>query len=170
MYGISVFPSKEIEQFANHYRRRYDPHYPNIRPHLSLIRKEAWSEEQLQSIIGRITGALAGMKRSELHFNRFSTFYPVQNVIFMALSDPYPIQRLYDTIQGVLLPGEHTNKPAAFTPHLTVAQGLGNDELHDVLSSLRNTRLDLRCVVDSVSVLQQNKDGLWNELQTIALK
>ena len=35
-YGIAIFPSKEIQDEANSYRKRYDPHYPLIPPHITL--------------------------------------------------------------------------------------------------------------------------------------
>lgn len=43
-YGIAVFPSTEIREFADLYRRRYDPHFPLLKPHLTLREKEAWDK------------------------------------------------------------------------------------------------------------------------------
>ena len=35
-YGIVAFPSKELQDLANGYRKRYDPHYAQITPHMTI--------------------------------------------------------------------------------------------------------------------------------------
>ncbi len=35
-YGIVAFPSKQLQDFANSYRKRYDSHYTKITPHITL--------------------------------------------------------------------------------------------------------------------------------------
>ena len=34
--GIVAFPSKKLQDLANNYRKRYDPHYAQITPHITL--------------------------------------------------------------------------------------------------------------------------------------
>ena len=34
--GVVIFPSKKLQDLANSYRKRYDPHYALIPPHLTL--------------------------------------------------------------------------------------------------------------------------------------
>ena len=43
-FGIATFPAKEVQDFANSYRKRYDPHYTLIPPHITL--KERFELEQ----------------------------------------------------------------------------------------------------------------------------
>ncbi|WP_036745754.1 2'-5' RNA ligase family protein [Paenibacillus sp. UNC451MF] len=168
MYGIAVFPSKEVQEFANQFRRRYDPHYLFIEPHLTIHSSHQWNESEVQSVTTHLQHVLSSLKRFPLHFNRFSSFYPVNNVVYMALSDPAPIQKLYHAIHN-----EWLTPPISqyiFTPHVTVAQGLGDDELHDVLSSLRSSRLDLRCTINQVELLQQKEDGVWHKNRSFQLQ
>ncbi|MFD0680314.1 MULTISPECIES: 2'-5' RNA ligase family protein [unclassified Paenibacillus] len=167
LYGIAVFPSQEIKEFANHYRRRYDPQFASIEPHLTLRAREDWTEEQLHKVHSHLKHVTAACKPLELHFNRFSTFFPVNNVIYMALSDPEPLEALYNLLcSGVL---EEMNKPYAFTPHLTVAQNLDDDELHDVFASLRPKSLDMGCTIDRIMLLKLSDDGIWQPLEQFAL-
>lgn len=35
-YGVVLFPSKKLQDIANSYRKRYDPNYALIPPHLTL--------------------------------------------------------------------------------------------------------------------------------------
>ncbi|MBP1156207.1 MULTISPECIES: 2'-5' RNA ligase family protein [unclassified Paenibacillus] len=166
-YGIAVFPPTEIGEFADLYRRRYDPHYPLIKPHLTLRDKEAWDNEQLVGVISQLERAAEEVDPFELNFNRFSTFYPVNHVIYMALANPGPMVDLRNRICTELL--SDNEKPYSYTPHVTVAQQLGTDELHDVLSSLRNTSLSLECTIDRFSLLRQEPNGSWSPIREFSL-
>lgn len=166
-YGIAVFPPTEIGEFADLYRRRYDPHYPLIKPHLTLRDKEAWDHEQLLEVISHLEHTAAEINPFELHFNRFSTFYPVNHVIYMALADPGPMVNLRNRIcTGIL---SDKDKPYSYTPHITIAQQLGAEELHDVLPSLRNTSLSLVCAIDKFFLLRQEPDGSWSPIREFSL-
>ena len=41
-FGIATFPEKEVQDIANSYRKRYDPHYSLIPPHITLKEKFEW--------------------------------------------------------------------------------------------------------------------------------
>jgi 2'-5' RNA ligase len=165
--GIAVFPAKEIQDFANSYRKRYDPHYNWIAPHLTIREPEVWNEEQLNIAIERLERIIPTLSPFELHFNRFSSFYPLNNTIYMALSNPEPIKKCYQTICSEL--GEATN-PYTYNPHLTVGRDLGDDELHDVLASLKKIEIDLSCQIDRVHLLYQTDNKAWTVHQTFLLK
>ena len=44
-FGVVIFPSKKLQDLVNSYRKRYDPHYALISPHLTLNAFEANEEE-----------------------------------------------------------------------------------------------------------------------------
>jgi 2'-5' RNA ligase len=166
-YGIAVYPSKEIQDFANHYRRRYDPHYGWIDPHLTVRDKQACSEQEVQAAIHELERIADALQPFELHFNRFSTFYPVNNVIYMAVSNPQPMIDLHEELRGGSL-GEQS-KPYVYTPHLTIAQELNDDELHDVLASLKNKPLDHKCTIDRLALMRQDENGKWSPIRQFML-
>ncbi|TDF96618.1 2'-5' RNA ligase family protein [Paenibacillus piri] len=168
LYGIAVFPSKEIQDTANRLRQRYDPQFAFIDPHLTLRASEDWTDDQLRDVHELLERTAAQCKPIRLHFNRFSTFFPVNNVIYLALSDPEPMQSLYKRICGGGMLAE-PDKPYAYTPHLTVAQNLGDDELHDLYGSLRLRDVDIACTVDKLELLRRSADGIWEHMHAYPL-
>ncbi|MCZ8511298.1 2'-5' RNA ligase family protein [Paenibacillus filicis] len=166
-YGIAVFPSKEVQEFANHYRRRYDPHYSLLEPHLTVKEQEDWDEAKLQAATVHLEQAAARIQPFELTFNRYSSFYPVNHVIYMALSDPEPMKRLHDAICSG--PLAEADKPYLYTPHLTIAQQLKADEMHDILSSLKQKPLQLKTPVEQLVLLRKDQDGRWGTVREFKL-
>ncbi|WP_248926548.1 2'-5' RNA ligase family protein [Paenibacillus hamazuiensis] len=168
LYGVAIFPSKEVQDVANSYRKRFDPHYNLIQPHLTVREKEEWNDEQLAKAITHLQSVADQTAPFTVHFNRFSTFYPVGNVIYMALSQPEPLVKLYHNICSGLW--KEPGKPYGYTPHLTIGQQLSSDELHDVLASLRKTPLDLTANIDRFHLLYQTENEAWTVHQTFQLK
>jgi 2'-5' RNA ligase len=166
--GIAIFPSKEIQDIANSYRKRFDPHYNRIAPHLTLREPEQWDSSQLTAAAGHLEQVTQTITPFDIHFNRFSSFYPALNVIYMALSNPEPLKKA----QALICNGElaENNRPYHFNPHLTVGQQLGDDELHDVLASLKKTELDLTSRVDRIHLLYQTDNHAWTVHQTFLFR
>lgn len=165
---ISIFPSKDVQDFANSYRKRYDPSYSLIQPHLTVREKEDWDERQLNSAITRLESVTSRIAPFDIHFDRFSSFYPTNHVIYMALSDNKPMLDCYDAVCSEEL--AERLPPYRYNPHLTIGQQLGSDELHDVLASLRKVPLDLRTRVDRLHLLYQTENEAWTVHQTFLLR
>lgn len=167
-FGLAVFPSKEVQDYANSFRKRYDPHYALIQPHMTLREEEEWNEDRLEQAIVHLEKVTESISPFTIEFNRFSNFYPSSHVIYMALADPKPFFDCYDQIcQGMLL---ENHKHYPFNPHLTIGRQLSSDELHDVFSSLKNIRLSYKVTVDRVHLLYQTENGAWTAHQTFLLK
>lgn len=166
--GIVIFPSKEVQDFANSYRKRYDPHYSLIQPHLTIREAEDWTEERLRQAVAHLDRVTSEIAPFTIHFNRFSTFYPVSNTVYMALEDPDPFIELYERIcQGAL---HQENSHYHYNPHLTVGRELSSDELHDVYASLRKVKVDFHVTVDRVHLLYQTENLAWSVYQTFLLR
>jgi len=167
-FGIVIFPPKDVQDAANSYRKRFDPHYSLIQPHLTIREAESWDPPTLARAIERLNEVAAAQRPFEARLNRFSTFYPVSNVVYMALENPEPLERLHEAVcQGPLAVRE---RKYAFTPHLTVAQGVGNDEMHDIYASLRPKPLAFSFLVDRLHLLYQTDNGAWTAHQTFLLQ
>lgn len=52
--GIVIFPSKMIQDKANGLRKRYDPHYALVPPHITLKTPFETQDEQLESIVNEL--------------------------------------------------------------------------------------------------------------------
>ncbi|WP_199619156.1 2'-5' RNA ligase family protein [Paenibacillus alkalitolerans] len=167
-FGIAVFPPKVVQDEANSHRKRFDPHYSLIQPHMTVREAEEWDERKLAEAVRHLEEVTANTQPFAVRINRFSSFYPVANVIYMALEDPSPFVSMYRTVcSGVL---EEKNIKYSYNPHLTVGQDLGDDEMHDVLSSLRPIPLDFNFTVDRLHLLYQTENGAWTVHQTFLFR
>ncbi|NEW05320.1 hypothetical protein GK047_04695 [Paenibacillus sp. SYP-B3998] len=166
--GIAIFPSKQVQDAANSYRKRYDPHYNFIQPHLTIREAEVWDEQKLASAVDHLEQMTRAIAPFDIDFNRFSSFYPVNNVIYLALADTNAMLKLYQTLCKDEL--AEKDKPYTFNPHLTIGQKLGDDELHDVLASLKTTAIDYRSRVDRIHLLYQTENGAWTVYQTFLFR
>ncbi|EGL19814.1 MULTISPECIES: 2'-5' RNA ligase family protein [Paenibacillus] len=168
MYGIAILPSAEIKEFANSYRKRFDPYYRVISPHITVREKEEWTEEQLQAAISHLEDLSRTVSPFQLTFNRFSSYFPVNNVIYLALEQVEPVIDLHDNLcTGPLV---DTEKAYNYHPHLTIGQKLGADELHDVLASVKNTPVDFSFNVDSIQLLGKQENGEWSVIRSFPLQ
>ncbi len=167
-FGIVIFPPKDVQDEANRYRKRFDPHYSLIQPHLTVREAESWDPPTLDRAVERLNELAAKLPAFDAKLNRFSTFYPVSNVVYMALENPEPLERLHETVcQGPLVVRE---RRYTYTPHLTVAQDVGGDEMHDIYASLRPLPLSLPFRVDRLHLLYQTDNGAWTAHQTFLLQ
>jgi len=167
-FGIVIFPPKDVQDAANSYRKRFDPHYSLIPPHLTLREAEPWDPPTLERAVEHLSAVAAELPPADVTLNRFSTFYPVANVVYMALGNPDPLVRMHEAIcRGPLKLKE---SKYSFTPHLTVAQNVGNDEMHDIYASLRPKPLSLTFRVDRIHLLYQTENGAWTAHQSFLLQ
>jgi len=167
-YGIVVFPTKDVQDAANSYRKRYDPHYQLIQPHLTVREKEEWSETRLAEAVEQLEQVTQQLAPFDLRFERFSSFYPANPVIYMALADPQPMLVLHKAVCGELL--SQSGKPYHYTPHLTIGQHMGADELHDVWASLKRLELGLTTRIDRLHLVHETDNSAWTVHQTFVLR
>src|SRR5699024_7119024 len=92
-YGIAIFPSKPIQDAANSYRKRYDPKYALIPPHITL--KEAFhvDDQTIADLIPELKKIANQMEPFTININKVSTFAPVTNTIYLKVD---PVQELDD--------------------------------------------------------------------------
>ena len=79
-YGIALFPSKKLQDLANSYRKRYDPHYALVPPHLTLKTEFEASDENLKKITQEIRKTAQDANPLKISIKKFSSFSPVNNV------------------------------------------------------------------------------------------
>ncbi|GGE22955.1 putative phosphoesterase YjcG [Marinithermofilum abyssi] len=165
-YGIAVFPEKKVQDIANSYRKRYDPHYSLIPPHITLKQAFEMDDDQLSRAIVHLDQVAQQTSPFEARFTKVSTFHPTNNVIFLSIADPAPFKSLHEKINQGCLQHEESYD---FIPHLTIGQSLSDDELHDVYGSLRMSTFDLSTRVDCFHLLYQLENGSWTIYQSFLL-
>lgn len=164
-YGIVIFPSKKLQDLANSYRKRYDPHYALIPPHLTL--KAAFETDMdVDTITEKLVEIAKKYEPFTLNIRKVSSFQPLNNTIyFKAEKDPV-LEGLYENLYDAL-PGQRPEHP--FVPHITIGQKLSNDEHSDVYGQLRMLGLEHEEIVDRFHLVYQLENGSWTVYETFRL-
>lgn len=162
-FGVVIFPSKKLQDLANSYRKRYDPHYALITPHLTLKGPFDATEEHIIEIAKELKELADNYRPFQLKVLKISSFQPVNNVIYFKIKPIEELEGLYNEL--------HTNfvgdKPEyKFVPHITIGQKLSNDEHSDVYGSLRMLSVDHEETVDRFHLLYQLENGSWTVYET----
>lgn len=162
-YGIVIFPSKQLQDLANSYRKRYDPHYALISPHITLKHVFESSNEEVKDISEKLEQLSRNYKPMKIHVSKVSSFQPVNNTIYFKVEPTPELEQLHNDLYREL-PGEEPEY--AFVPHITIGQRLSNDEHSDVYGQLRMLGIDHEEVVDRFHLLYQLENGSWTVYET----
>ncbi|WP_044748634.1 YjcG family protein [Bacillus alveayuensis] len=163
-YGIALFPSKKIQDFANSYRKRYDSHYALIPPHLTLKSAFEASDDQIKTIVKELRKIAANTEPIPLKITKFSSFYPVNNVIYLKVEPNETLNKLHKQFYSGVFADE---KPEyAFVPHITIGQSLSDAEYADVYGRLKMQNVYFEETVDRFHLLYQLENGSWTVYET----
>lgn len=166
--GIVIFPTKDMQDVANSYRKRYDPKYKLNSPHLTL--KEAFTVDkaELDVIVAELERIAADTPPFTLHFGKVSHFHPTNNVIYFACDEEPLLKSLHDKLYNG--PGLSHERKFAFVPHVTIGQEMSDDELHDIYGRLRMEQFSFDVSVKQFHLLHQLDNETWSIYQSFSLK
>ncbi|GLB58946.1 YjcG family protein [Cytobacillus sp. NCCP-133] len=165
-YGIVIFPSKKLQDLANSYRKRYDPHYALIPPHVTLREGFDASEDEISELTHTLHGIAKKHQPFQINATKISSFQPVNNVIYFKIEPTTQLEELHRELNDNTA-GE--SPEYNFVPHITIGQKLSNDEHSDVYGSLRMQRVNHEEVVDRFHLLYQLDNGSWTVFETFRL-
>ncbi|MFD1735365.1 YjcG family protein [Bacillus salitolerans] len=165
-YGIALFPSKKLQDLANSYRKRYDPNYALIPPHVTLKNSFDTSDDDIKDLVQELHKVASEVKPFTLNVYKVSSFHPVNNVIYLAVESTPALENLHNKMHTGAFPSE---KEYAFVPHITIGQQLSDDEHSDVLSSLKMLNINHQETVDRFQLLYQLENGSWTVYETFHL-
>lgn len=165
-YGIVIFPSKSLQDQANSYRKRYDSHYSLIPPHITLKSAFEETEIDMQTISEKLNKLAKDFEPFSIKVTKFSSFKPVNNVIYMKIEPRDELTQLHDALNNLFIdhPAEYN-----FVPHITVGRDLSDDEYSDVYSQLRLQTINHEEVVDRFHLLYELENGSWTVFETFRL-
>lgn len=166
-YGIVVFPSKKLQDLANSYRKRYDPHYALVPPHLTLISPFEAAEKEAEILAGKLRKIAVQFKPFQISVPKFSSFKPVNNVIYMKVEPTKEFLGLQEEL-GALFP--HMNLEYSFVPHVIIGQKLSDIEHADVYGSLRMQKINHQEEIDRFHLLYQLENNSWTVYETFRLR
>lgn len=165
-YGIAFFPSKKLQDLANSYRMRYDPHYALIPPHVTLKNPFDATDAEMKSISTTLHEIARNHSTILLNVYKVSSFYPVNNVIYFKIEPNPELESLHSALHSGFF---HDNSDYAFVPHITIGQNLSDDEHSDVLGQLRMTKVQHKETIDRFHLLYQLENGSWTVYETFQL-
>jgi 2'-5' RNA ligase len=162
-FGVVIFPSKKLQDLANSYRKRYDPHYALITPHLTLKGPFEASEDQIKEVAHKLKNTAMNYQPFQLKVLKISSFYPLNNAIYFKIQNNEELESLHKEL--------HTDYPGGtpeynFVPHITIGQKLSNDEHSDVYGSLKMLSIKHEEEVDRFHLLYQLENGSWTVYET----
>lgn len=157
-YGIVIFPSKPIQDEINSYRKRYDPHYALIPPHITL--KEAFEvdDAKIPELVTELKHIANETEPFNLAIIKVSTFAPVTNTIYLKVEQVQPLYDMAEKMQTGKFP---ENQKYSYVPHITIAQKLSEDEYSDIYGSLRMKDIHLKDTIDRFHLVYQLDNGIW---------
>lgn len=156
-FGIAIFPSKNMQDIVNSYRKRYDSHYSLISPHVTLKSEFTATDEKIKEISAKLEEISNKHKPFTLKVLKVSTFEPVNNVIYLKI-DPTPeLIALHEDLHSDFL---GKDKKYKFVPHITVGQDLSDKEHNDILGQLRLMKFEHEEVVEQIHLLYQTENGV----------
>ncbi|SDJ86453.1 YjcG family protein [Sediminibacillus albus] len=162
-YGIAIFPEKKIQDTANSYRKRYDPHYALIPPHITLKEPFDASDDDIDAIVSELRDVARKTRPFPLQINKVSSFSPVTNTIYLKVEPVAELVKLNERLHSGKLPQEKTY---SFVPHITIAQKLSHDEYSDVFGSLKMQNFNLQQTADRFQLMYQLENGAWTVYET----
>ncbi|MCK6256797.1 2'-5' RNA ligase family protein [Fictibacillus sp. KIGAM418] len=166
-YGIAIFPSEELKDKINSYRKRYDPHYSIIAPHITLKDPFEANDAEIEEIVEYIETVAKNIPPINIHITRASSFHPVNNVIYLKVDNNDELNSLHELLYEGPLEHEH---PYNFVPHLTLAQKLSDVEHADVLERLKMVEAEYQETVTEFHLLKMDEESdRWKVYKTFAL-
>ncbi|WHY87792.1 YjcG family protein [Neobacillus novalis] len=165
-FGVVIFPSKKLQDLVNSYRKRYDPHYALIPPHLTLKNAFEATEEDAKDLADKLRQIARNTNPFSLKTSKISSFQPVNNVIYFKVDKTEELAALNSQVNQEF---SEQNPDYAFVPHITIGQKLSNDEHSDVFGSLSMTKLDHEETIDRFHLLYQLENGSWTVYETFRL-
>lgn len=165
-FGIVAFPSKNLQDLANTYRKRYDPHYAHITPHITL--KDLFDADNKQ--IGEISTKIQEISKKfaplKIHASRISSFFPVTNTIYFKIEPTPQLENIHAELQTQLNIGAPKH---VFVPHITIGQKLSASEHDDIFGQLRMFGVNEQESIDRIHLVYQLEDGSWTTYETFKL-
>ena len=165
-YGVAAFPSKKLQDIANAYRKRYDPHYELITPHMTLKDSFEADDAEIKDVAEEMAKIAKRHKPFKLHATRVSTFSPLTNTLYFKVEPTEEVVKLHEDLHSEFFGGPPKH---SFVPHITIAQKLSDSEHSDVYGQLKMAGIDHEEIIDRMHLLYQLEDGSWTVYETFRL-
>src|SRR5699024_7690627 len=131
--GIVIYPSENIQTEINNLRKRYDPEYPLIKPHITLKTRFDIDKNSLKILIDELIELTKDIKIFKINIIKISTFKPVCNKMYIKIEQNDELEKMYNDLYNGIVTKE---KVTTFVPHISSAQNLNPDVFVDIYTRL----------------------------------
>lgn len=163
-YGIVIFPSKEIQDEANALRKRYDPQYTNIPPHITIKPAFEMDIPAREELVRELKKIANETEPFTINVTKIKSFAPVTNTIYFKVEPTPELTVLYDKMHSENFPTKEEIHP--FVPHITIAQDLVDDEYSDIYASIQMKEVQFEDTIDRFQLCYQLENGSWTVYET----
>lgn len=165
-YGIVIFPAKKLQDTANSYRKRYDPHYSLIPPHLTVKEPFEADDDEIKQLAKELRNISKQVNPFSLEVYKVKSFNPTTNTIYFAVRPDEELLKLHEKAHSGIFKPE---KEFAFVPHITIGQKLSDQEHSDVLGRMEMMNINYEETIDRFHMLYQLENGSWTVYETFHL-
>jgi 2'-5' RNA ligase len=165
-YGIAIFPSKKLQDVANSYRKRYDPHYTLIPPHITIKNSFQVDDETIKKMIKEINKIANNTNPFPLEVYKVGSFHPITNTLYLGVKANETLLGLQENLNSGAL---EQKQEFSFVPHITIGQKMSDAEHSDVLESMKMMDLNHEEIIDRFQLLYQLENGSWTVYETFHL-
>src|SRR5699024_7109058 len=137
--GIVIYPSENIQTELHSLRKRYDPEYPLIKPHITLQTRLDIDKSSLKILIDDLVELSKDIEPLKINNKKIKSIQPVSNKIYFKIEQNDKLEKIYNDLYKGIVP---TEKFTTFVPHITIAQNLNPDEFVDIYTSLSMQKYD----------------------------
>ena len=86
-YGVAIFPSENIQAEANAYRKRYDPKYTLIKPHITIKPAFSLLDQSIDTLTEKLSEIAKNVKPFTITISKVRSFAPVTYTIFFKVDE-----------------------------------------------------------------------------------
>lgn len=161
--GVVLFPSKQVQDFANSYRKRYDTKYALISPHVTIKERTEVDEAELPKVLEYLQQVAETTKPIQLKIDGVRSFAPTNNVLYLKVLPTRELEALHNRLHE----GKLEQAPKyEFLPHITIGQDLTDAELFDVLERMRMEQVHFEESITRMAVMYELENETWNVYET----
>lgn len=165
-FGVAIFPSKDLQDKVNQYRKRYDPMYAYIAPHITIKSNFEADEADKGKIVDYLKKVAKDHQPTEINIKKVSNFAPTSPVIYFKVEPNETLTSMHDVLNTEDFYGEAKHP---FVPHLTIAHTETSQEFEDAFGHLSMVGITHSEVLDKISLCYQLENGMWQISETFRL-
>lgn len=133
---ILIFPQLENSAVIEDVRRRYDPNYKNVAPHITLVFpfESRISRQDIEKHVAKVIG---DMQCFMLKLHGIKRMYGENYYLMLGVLEGMEnIHELHERLYTGILRQFKPNWPGGFMPHMTIGQFESRDELNEAYNDL----------------------------------